>query len=78
MTNQAIATSPAIRFDDVGVYYGDNQVIEDVSMEVTEKEITAIIGPQRRRKKHSAALHKPDERPHPVVPHGRPSLVRRV
>ena len=45
MTNQAIATGAAIRFDNVGVYYGENQVIEDVSMEVTEKEITAIIGP---------------------------------
>ena len=37
--------APAIRAVNVGVYYGDNKVIEGVSMEMPEHEITAIIGP---------------------------------
>ena len=37
--------APAIRAVDVGVYYGANKVIEGVSMEMPEHEITAIIGP---------------------------------
>ena len=39
------APAPAIRAVNVGVYYGVNKVIEGVSMEVPEHEITAIIGP---------------------------------
>ena len=41
----AAAPAPAIRAVNVGVYYGDNKVIEGVSMDLPEHEITAIIGP---------------------------------
>ena len=43
--NAGVSPAPAIRAVDVGVYYGDNKVIEGVSMEMPEHEITAIIGP---------------------------------
>ena len=45
MVATAVATRPAIRAIDVGVYYGSNKVIEGVSMDMPENEITAIIGP---------------------------------
>ena len=50
MAATAVATRPAIRAPavraiNVGVYYGSNKVIEDVTMDMTENEITAIIGP---------------------------------
>ena len=41
----AASPAPAIRAVNVGVYYGDNKVIEGVSMEMPEHQITAIIGP---------------------------------
>ena len=41
----AASPAPAIRAVNVGVYYGDNKVIEGVSMDLPEHEITAIIGP---------------------------------
>ena len=37
--------SPVVRFLDVACLYGSNRVIEGVSMDVPEHEITAIIGP---------------------------------
>ena len=36
---------PVVRFLDVACLYGSNRVIEGVSMDVPEHEITAIIGP---------------------------------
>ena len=45
MAATTVATSPAVRAIDVGVYYGSNKVIEDVTMDMPENEITAIIGP---------------------------------
>ncbi|CAI8018342.1 Phosphate import ATP-binding protein PstB 3 [Geodia barretti] len=39
------ATRPAVRAIDVGVYYGSNKVVEGVSLDIPEHEITAIIGP---------------------------------
>ena len=37
--------TPVVRFLDVACLYGSNRVIEGVSMDVPEHEITAIIGP---------------------------------
>ena len=45
MGTPAVTARPAIRAVDVGVYYGSNKVIEGVTMEMPENEITAIIGP---------------------------------
>lgn len=45
MGTPAVTARAAIRTVDVGVYYGSNKVIEGVSMEMPENEITAIIGP---------------------------------
>ena len=41
----AAPASPVVRFLDVACLYGSNRVIEGVSMDVPEHEITAIIGP---------------------------------
>lgn len=34
-----------IRIENVNVYYGDNHAIDEVSMEIKEKHVTALIGP---------------------------------
>jgi phosphate transport system ATP-binding protein len=35
----------AIEIKNVGVAYGDNQVVHDVSLEMPERQVTALIGP---------------------------------
>lgn len=45
MTTDAVALGSIFRFNDVGVYYAENHVIEGVNLDIPEKEITAIIGP---------------------------------
>ena len=45
MATPAATTQSVIRVIDVGVYYGRNQVIESVNLDIPENEITAIIGP---------------------------------
>jgi phosphate transport system ATP-binding protein len=35
----------AIEIKNVGIAYGDNQVVHDVSMEMPERQVTALIGP---------------------------------
>ncbi len=45
MATPAATTQSVIRAVDVGVYYGRNQVIESVNLDIPENEITAIIGP---------------------------------
>ena len=45
MSSTSVASGSAVRAIDVGVYYGSNKVIEGVSMDMPENEITAIIGP---------------------------------
>ena len=37
--------APVLRAKDLNVYYGTNQVIGGVSLDITEHQITAIIGP---------------------------------
>jgi phosphate transport system ATP-binding protein len=36
---------PALSVDDLDVYYGDEQAIQSVSMDIPEKSVTALIGP---------------------------------
>ena len=45
MAAPGVATRYAVRAVNVGVYYGSNKVIEGVTMDMPENEITAIIGP---------------------------------
>ena len=45
MATPAATTQSVIRAVNVGVYYGANQVIESVNLDIAENEITAIIGP---------------------------------
>ncbi len=45
MATPAVTTQSVIRAVDVGVYYGANQVIAGVNLDIPENEITAIIGP---------------------------------
>jgi len=42
---RAAATGTAVAARDLNVYYGDEQAIDDVSMEIPEKRVTALIGP---------------------------------
>jgi phosphate transport system ATP-binding protein len=37
--------NPIIKVDDVKIYYGQNQAIKGISMDIPEKKVTAIIGP---------------------------------
>ncbi|ODR83446.1 phosphate ABC transporter ATP-binding protein [Haladaptatus sp. W1] len=36
---------PALSVEDLDVYYGDEQAIQSVSMDIPEKSVTALIGP---------------------------------
>ena len=47
-TDTTVDTTPAptaVAAHDLNVYYGDEQAIDDVSMEIPEKRVTALIGP---------------------------------
>jgi len=37
--------APKLTVDDLNVWYGDDHAIQDVSMEIPEKSVTALIGP---------------------------------
>jgi phosphate transport system ATP-binding protein len=41
----AIAREAVFRLSDVSVHYGDNPAVKDISMNIHEREITALIGP---------------------------------
>jgi len=41
----AVSGSTAVAARDLNVYYGDEQAIDDVSIEIPEKRVTALIGP---------------------------------
>ncbi|MBN1591619.1 MAG: phosphate ABC transporter ATP-binding protein [Candidatus Coatesbacteria bacterium] len=45
MDTGAKSPEPRIRAKDVSFYYGSNQVLFDISMDITPGEVTAIIGP---------------------------------
>ncbi|TKX77701.1 phosphate ABC transporter ATP-binding protein [Halorubrum sp. SD626R] len=41
----AVSGATAVAARDLNVYYGDEQAIDDVSIEIPEKRVTALIGP---------------------------------
>jgi phosphate transport system ATP-binding protein len=43
--SQAAATTPAIVIRDANLYYGANQALYDISMDIGQKQVTAFIGP---------------------------------
>ena len=57
-------SSAELRTVDMSVYYGPFQALNKISMEVPEREVTAIIGPIGVRKEHPATGVQPHERPH--------------
>jgi phosphate transport system ATP-binding protein len=44
-TNYRFDGAPKLTVDNLNVYYGDERAIKDVSMEIPEKSVTALIGP---------------------------------
>jgi len=42
---EAAATGDAIRIRDLNLAYGDNHVLHDISMDMHERRVTALIGP---------------------------------
>ena len=34
-----------IRVNDLDLFYGDNQALKDINMEIKENKVTALIGP---------------------------------
>ena len=50
--------------EDLNVYYGDVKAVQDVNLDVHEREITAFIGPSGCGKSTVLALPQPHERPH--------------
>jgi phosphate transport system ATP-binding protein len=40
-----VAREAVFRLNDVSVHYGDNPAVKDISMNIHEREITALIGP---------------------------------
>ena len=61
MATPAATTQSVIRAVDVGVYYGANQVIESVNLDIAGKRNHRYHRTQWRRQKHVAALHQPHE-----------------
>jgi phosphate transport system ATP-binding protein len=43
--NPATQDRPVIRAEDVSIYYGSYLALKDISMDIPEKKITALIGP---------------------------------
>jgi len=41
----ALIEEPIIQSKDVNVFYGDEQALQDITMDVPEKQVTALIGP---------------------------------
>ena len=38
-------TDPVVRCENVNIYYGEKQAINDISIDILPKQITAFIGP---------------------------------
>ncbi len=51
--------------EDLSVSYDGKPAVKDVSMDIHENEITALIGPSGLRQEHPDPLLQPDERPDP-------------
>ncbi|MEF8906468.1 MAG: phosphate ABC transporter ATP-binding protein PstB [Haloarculaceae archaeon] len=44
-TRQASRAEPVVEARDLSVYYGDEQALKEVDLDIHEREVTAIIGP---------------------------------
>ncbi|MFC6903602.1 phosphate ABC transporter ATP-binding protein PstB [Halalkalicoccus tibetensis] len=44
-TDRATGDTTVVESDELAVYYGDEQALQPTSMEIPEKQVTAIIGP---------------------------------
>ena len=44
-TDYRVAGTPIMSAEDLNVYYGDDHALKDISMEIPEKSVTALIGP---------------------------------
>ena len=56
--------APDIVCRNVNLSYGDNQVLHDVTMDIEDRRVTALIGPSGCGKSHAPPLPQPHERPH--------------
>ncbi|HVL91572.1 MAG TPA: phosphate ABC transporter ATP-binding protein PstB [Actinomycetota bacterium] len=45
LPDQSQATEPVFRLEDVSVYYGDFRAVRDVTLDIAQHQITALIGP---------------------------------
>ena len=54
---------PVISAKDLNLWYGDFKALKSISLDVGEREITALIGPLRLRKVHLFKDPEPHERP---------------
>ena len=50
---------------DISVFYGDNLAVQDITMDIYKRQVTALIGPSGCGKSHADPLPQPDERPDP-------------
>ena len=41
----ALIEEPIIQSKDINVFYGDEQALQDITMDIPEKQVTALIGP---------------------------------
>ena len=61
--------SPIITAKNLNLWYGDFKALKDISLDMGEREITALIGPLRLRQVHLPEDPEPDERPCARDPH---------
>ena len=47
-----------IKLRNVHKYFGHIQVLKGINLDISAKEVVAIIGPQRFWQKHPTALHQ--------------------
>lgn len=55
----------------VNLYYGRSRVLMDVTLDIPEKTVTALIGPSGCGKKQLPEVPQQDERLHPLSQDGR-------
>lgn len=53
-----------IKVSDMNLYYGENHALENINIDIYDKNITALILPFRLRQIHFPKKFKPDERFH--------------
>ena len=67
------ATEPILRCSEVRKSFGDNLVLDGIDLTVDTGEVLVVIGGERQRQEHAAALHQPARaaRQRPHLPRGR-------